>query len=59
MPGRESGCFARASWTVPLFCDNGYWGWDAVLNVCGLIERAPETAVTAAEMAEEAVLCAV
>ena len=57
--GQECGCFARAAYTVPLFCDSGYWGWDAVLNVCGLIERAPETAVTAAEMAEEAVLCAV
>ena len=56
--GQECGCFAGARYTVPLFCDSGYWGWDAVLNVCGLIEDAPETAVTAAEMAEEAILCA-
>ena len=57
--GQECGCFARAAWTVPLFCDNGYWGWDAVQNVCRLIEDAPETAVTVAEMSEEARLCAV
>ncbi|MBR5381610.1 MAG: hypothetical protein IK136_03215 [Oscillospiraceae bacterium] len=56
--GQESGCFAGAKYTVPLFCDNGHWGWDAVLNVCRLIENAPETAVTAAKMAEEAILCA-
>ena len=56
--GQECGCFARAAWTVPLFCDNGYWGWDAVQNVCRLIEDAPETAVTVAEMSEEARLCA-
>ncbi|MBO4831727.1 MAG: hypothetical protein J5569_04535 [Oscillospiraceae bacterium] len=56
--GQECGCFARAAWTVPLFCDNGYWGWDAVQNVCRLLEDAPETAVTVAEISEEARLCA-
>ena len=56
--GQECGCFAKAAYTVPLFCDNGHWGWDAVQNVCTLIENAPEAAVTAAEMAEEAILCA-
>ncbi len=56
--GQECGCFTGAAYTVPLFCDNGYWGWDAVLNVSRLLIDAPDTAVTAAEMAKEAVLCA-
>lgn len=56
--GQECGCFTGAKYTVPLFCDNGHWGWDAVKNVCGLIENAPENAVSTAALTEEAKLCA-